>query len=1598
MTTDDDNTETTPRQPTPAWSISESLAGRELLVTGTTGFLGKVFASMLLRHHPDLEHVHFLIRSRSDRSAEQRFRELIADSPVLDPVREIYGEAFEEFLDEKTSVVDGDITAEHLGLEADEARALSERLDLLVNCAGLTNFNPNLENALEINTLSQRKFLEFIRLADRQASYLHVSTCFVAGNRDGRIPEQLPGPTRYPRYEELGAELDAEREIEDCLAMVEHAKQLADDQERQSRFRRAAEARLDDKNIPPGDDEAFREAYEYARDKWLRNRLSDEGLERAEHWGWPNIYTYTKSLGERILAGVDDVDVCICRPAIIESSVEYPQPGWIEGVNTSGPLSYLIYRGHRFIPTRENLFMDIVPVDYVSRSLIGITAALAAGRHDPVYQIGSSDLNPVDTERLTELTQLASRRLADRDEGMSGLQKLIVKNADSVPVHPTTFENISAPRVRQTTEGLKGLLDRVPTSQMGGLGEAVEAVQGAVDSAHRAALTTEKFFEVFFPFIAENRYIFRSRRYDDLLEGLSAAERERYRPRIRDLDWREYWMNIHVPALAELIFPQIDARLSRSRKEVYTYEDLVDLFEASTEHFEDRVAMQHHHGGVVERYTYGEMREYAERAAGLLEAEGVRDDVPVLLASENRPQWGMAYFGILEAGGIAVPVDPDSSAGEFVNFVRSSQARAILVSSDVNARVGDELRERLEREGLPATLLTFDRLFTPALEASAADGGEVVDLADRRTGDPEDWEPNDALVEQSRRGGELASLIYTSGTTGEPKGVMLTHENFTSLLSNMKSVFEIDPSDEFVSVLPLHHTFEFGAGFLMPLSEGATVTYLEELDGEELIEATTSNRATAMVGVPALWELLYRKIRRRVTETHPAVEWVVDKLQKLNRQLRDRAGVNLGPVAFSAVHRALGGNLEYLVSGGAALPEEVLEGFYGLGFDLYEGYGLTEAAPVLTVNRPDGEIAPGTVGEALPEVEVDLHDPDADGVGEVIARGPNVMAGYLDREEADEETLRDGWLFTGDVGRFDEKGNLEIVGRKKEVIVTPGGENVYPDELEEMYGGHERIDELSVVGLPDGSGSERVACLVRPALPEEASEEEAGAVREELREWFRTEASRTASHKQIRVLRFWDEEFPRTATRKIRRTEVVEILEEMLDEEKSEARARADGAESGDWQWLDAIVARVADCSPAEIDAATHLIDDLGFDSLMAVELANTVRERRGVELTPEDLSDVQTNTDLRELIERRGDGGGGETTALVETDAGGGGAVETWDPPPFVRRYGKEALHRAQMGAYDKLYDVEVYGRANIPHHDPNVLVAANHCSHLDMGLVKYALGEFGRGIRALAAADYFFDDPLRQTYFSNFTNLIPVERSGSLEQALSEANRAIERGETVLIFPEGTRSTDGTIQEFQDGLGYLVDRHAIDVLPMYLDGTYQAFPKGQTLPSPLKRNLKVHIGEVLDARRAREATADLGDRERFAAISDETRDRITTLRDRAAGVEGEDDPVEPLFSQLSDEFDAENANGSEVSYYFTLGDVSDLKWSVIVDGDRVKIRRGKPDGGQADCVVKTSPAMFERIVREGYVPSVDEFVSGDIKTNDPELLRDFQEFFGLN
>jgi long-chain acyl-CoA synthetase len=549
-----------------------------------------------------------------------------------------------------------------------------------------------------------------------------------------------------------------------------------------------------------------------------------------------------------------------------------------------------------------------------------------------------------------------------------------------------------------------------------------------------------------------------------------------------------------------------------------------------------------------------------------------------------------------------------------------------------------------------------------------------------------------------------------------------------------------------------------------------------------------------------------------------------------NYLLREETPLNFGPLLFLPIHLAFGGRIRYLISGASALSESTLKTFRGLGFNLNEGYGLTEASPVLTVTRPDGRIVPGSVGQALPGVEVQIHEPDRNGVGEILARGPNVMAGYFENERATAAALRDGWLFTGDLGRIDEDGNLFIVGRSKEIIVDSNGKNVYPDELEELYAAPDLIRELAVIGLPDGAG-ERVAAVVIPEkeIPYDEARARIDAHMHEV-------SAKLPLYKRVKTYEVREEELPRTPTRKVKRRELVAWLQEKRLLEAREAAPAAGEAES-DKEWLLDLIARVAEKPRSAVSLDTGL-DELGFDSLMYNELASGIEAATAESLSAEALMSTTSVREIAENLKRRPHRDARERARVrKETDS------DKVELPDFVKKLGRTSLSAVQRWFYHDLLHPRFEGRANIPSH-VHFLVVANHASHLDMGLVKMALGESGTNLVALAAADYFFDNKVKRTFFENFTNLVPMERKGSLRKSLEWAFHLLEQGYNVLIFPEGTRSRQGTMQPFQRGLGHLVLRAKVGVLPLYLE-TYDALPPGAWYPQ--SREVSAFIGPFL-------------------------------------------------------------------------------------------------------------------------------------------------------
>jgi long-chain acyl-CoA synthetase len=1362
---------------------------------GGTGFLGKVCLSMLLHRFPDVGRVYVMVRAPSKEESESRFWDVLLPSPAFDPLRRDHGSGLEDFLREKLVIVGGDIIAENLGFSDEDADRIASDIDVLLNCSGRVTFNPPLENALKTNVTGTLNIIHFAKRMKRPA-LIQVSTCFVAGNRSGEIWENEPIVGYFPRKGEPEVpDFSVEQEIEDCNRLGIRVRDEAKDKYLADRFREAAKKRFLDEGRDPDDEKGLRIAIATERKNWIRNRLTELGIEKAKWWGWPNIYCYTKSLGEQVVAAEDGIIRTIVRPAIVESAVEFPFPGWNEGFTTTAPLVRLALKGQNVFPVRKDVILDVVPVDHVAGAVLAVTAQACVETPELVYQLCSGDMNPTRLGRLVTLLGLYKRKHFKQKTSGSHFLNQMASRMEAQAVSPEGFEKYSLPMLNKATRRVTDFLDKVPPSRLGPLSGLAGQVKDAVERFEAFAKKGEEEYYTFRPFMVDNRYVFRADNTRALFQRIDPADRERLPWSPETIDWYDYWLNIHLPGLQKWVFPRLEEGDKPKPRRVYTYASLIELFNATTKNHSGRVALRIERNGREERYTYGDLRECALRAAGFLTEKGVKAGERVGLLSANGPEWGMSYFGIVRTGAACIPIEKDSTTAEIINLLRLGEALGIVMSEALYEEHPD-LVEELNGAGLDVRVWCFEELFR--LRDQKLEDQAIAQL-------PSSVPPRTA-----------ASIIFTSGTTGNPKGVVLTHRNFTSLTAKLLTVYDLNKEDGMLSVLPLHHSFEFTTGFLLPLSRGAQITYLEELDGETLNRTLQKGQVTCIVGVPALWDSLKRRILGKFSDRSAKLEELVTTLIDANYLLRDETPLNFGPLLFFPIHLAFGGRIRYLISGGSALGEPTLKTLRGLGFNLNEGYGLTEASPVLTVTRPDGGSKPGSVGQPLPGIAIRIHDPDRRGVGEVIARGPNVMAGYYGNEKATRATLKDGWLYTGDLGRIDEEGNLYIVGRLKEVIVDKNGKNVYPDQLEELYANAEIVKELAVVGLPEGVG-ERVACLVVPDY-EKNGELPREEVRTKVEEHFHQVSRKLPLYKRIKTLHITDEELPRTATKKVKRREVVEILHRLKQE------AESGGGESGDdidGSWLLDVVATICEKPRSSIYMDTRL-DELGFDSLMYTELAAGI-EAAGSEPPQQEI--LKNLADIRELAEclKRKPGSRKEVARASESKEEKEEAVAI---PPLLAEMGRKGLTAVQRWFYKDVLKPEFKGRSNIPQHT-HFIVVANHASHLDMGLVKTVLGDQGKNLVALAAADYFFDNKVKRTFFENFTNLVPMERKGSLRKSLTWAFHLLQQGYNVLVFPEGTRSRTGKMAKFQRGVGHLALRARVGVLPIYLS-SFEALPPG--------------------------------------------------------------------------------------------------------------------------------------------------------------------------
>jgi long-chain acyl-CoA synthetase len=858
-------------------------------------------------------------------------------------------------------------------------------------------------------------------------------------------------------------------------------------------------------------------------------------------------------------------------------------------------------------------------------------------------------------------------------------------------------------------------------------------------------------------------------------------------------------------------------------------------FEAVATRQPDRPALQIREATSYRRLTYGDLARQARGLAAALLQAGVAAGDRVALVSENRPEWAVAYFAATAAGATAVPLDVQLSDSELAIVLTHAGCRMAVASGKQAARL------LAVNGGGSAPLRVVD------LDAEASSERVLAFRAVLR-----DLGKLSAIRLPDVRDDALASILYTSGTTGTPKGVMLSHGNF---LANARSFLDfrlVNAQDNLLALLPLHHVFPFMVQLII-LFTGAHLTFPTSLKAPDLVACMRETGVTLLVGVPQLFYMLHKGIFDEIDRRPLPARVLLRGLLRLSGAMRP-LGMNLGRMVFAPVHRKFGGRLRILCSGGARLDPVIARDFLALGFNMTEGYGLTETAPAVCFNPLD-RMRPGSVGIPLPGVEVRILNSDAAGVGEIAIRGPNVMQGYYQNLTATAEVLRDGWFLSGDLGFLDADGYLTITGRAKEVIVLSSGKNVYPEEVEEQYLKSPYIKEICLIPQAADRAGAVVEGLVALVLPDLEYFRAQGMtnVFETVR-WDMENVGRDLPpYKRPTGLVIVREGFPRTRLGKIQRHLVQQRFH--AERVRKAEVAEVPPAEADLALLEDEMGRRVLDyLREATQKPAVRLDDnlelDLGMDSLARVEMLVGLEEMLNVKIPDEAAAECFT---VREVIGRLQGLRGAPGSPVAPTRRRGWGEILTGSPPAEVQAMVEAssrpsasvitAVSRGLCAAlFRSVYRLRVEGLEHVPPLGPLILVA-NHCSFFDAFILVASLPLRTSQQIFYMGFEWFFRHPIL-AWWGRGVRVIPVDEDTFLIRALQASAVVLRQGKILCVFPEGERSVDGRVRPFRKGVGILVKELKVPVLPAYISGAFEAWPRGQSWPGV--HRLRVRIGPV--------------------------------------------------------------------------------------------------------------------------------------------------------
>ncbi len=815
----------------------------------------------------------------------------------------------------------------------------------------------------------------------------------------------------------------------------------------------------------------------------------------------------------------------------------------------------------------------------------------------------------------------------------------------------------------------------------------------------------------------------------------------------------------------------------------------------------------------MEWFTYGQVQEMAFRFADDLGSRGIRKGERVMLWGENSAEWVAVFFGCALRGVVVVPMD-DGASADF----------AARVSGQVDAKLWVCSRRHATGIAADASAVPFmilEEVKIPVLSLQKTQGQGRGTLGESSVAIGRD---------------DILQIVFTSGTTAEPKGVVITHgnvlANIAPLEREMQSYLKYERwvhPVRFLNLLPLSHVFGQFLGMFLPPLLGGTVIFQEEMKPSEIINTIRRERVSVLVSVPRVLQSLKQKIARDLEDTDSEGE---KKIEDLRRGFRASEGKHFLHRwwIFRTIRRQFGWKFWAFICGGAALDAETEQFWDRLGYAAIQGYGLTETTSLISVNHPF-KLGKGSIGKVLPGREVKLAED-----GEILIRGGGVAAGYWDGERrravagkvADGVTDEDGWYRTGDVGALDEAGNLYFKGRKKEVIVTPGGLNIYPEDLEAALRRQPEVKDCVVVGIERGGNAEPCAVVI---LRDDAR---GAAVLERANQLL-------AEFQRMRMWVQWpQEDFPRTNTQKPRRNVIAEFAARQILQTGAEDVA-------GDRPVME-LIGRIAGRSVTGLGAEAALDSDLGLSSLDRVELISALEDRYQVDLSETRLSAARTVGDVEKMVS-----GKARPQAQYHYPAW----VLRW-PVTWLRWLAHYLLMRPAMIL---LGWPRIEGREHLQGWSGPLLVVCNHVAGVDVGFVQTALparlrnriataagGEALEALRTPAASQGFFGrlyDRAQWLLGVSLLNLFPLPREAGLRQSFAYAGQAVDRGYSVLIFPEGRHTADGNMNPFRAGIGLLANNLGIPVLPMRIVGLFEVKRGGRKFARP--GEIRVHIGRPL-------------------------------------------------------------------------------------------------------------------------------------------------------